>query len=120
MIMKGHPFFTRLGFALEGLHQAWKREASFRTQAVIGLVTLAITLYLDPPALWIALVAIMVAMVLSAELINTALEAMIDRLHPEWDPLIKIAKDGFAAAVLVLSFTAVGVFVLMLKTLFLD
>jgi undecaprenol kinase len=51
---------------------------------------------------------------LAAELLNTALERVIDHLHPESHPSIKIAKDCAAGAVLVLSLAAVAVFVALL------
>jgi diacylglycerol kinase (ATP) len=53
-------------------------------------------------------------MVLGAELINTALERVLDRLHPDHHPVVKIAKDCAAGAVLVSSVAALGVFVALL------
>jgi diacylglycerol kinase (ATP) len=48
-----------------------------------------------------------IALVLSAELFNTALEHLADKLHPERDPAIKVAKDCAAGAVLILALLAV-------------
>jgi len=64
---------------------------------------------LRPAPLWWALVALAVAVVLAAELANTALERLADRLHPEKHPEIKVAKDCMAAAVLVASLGALAV-----------
>ena len=49
------------------------------------------------------------AIVLAAELVNTAVELLADHLHPEQHPNIKIVKDCAAAAVLIASMGAVGV-----------
>jgi diacylglycerol kinase (ATP) len=55
------------------------------------------------------MVALTVAIVLAAELFNSAMETMVDRLHPEQDPTIGRAKDGAVGAVLVLSIAALVV-----------
>jgi diacylglycerol kinase (ATP) len=65
--------------------------------------------WLRPAPVWWALVAVTVAAVLAAELVNTALEQLADRLHPEQHPQIKAAKDCGAAAVLVCSIAALAV-----------
>lgn len=49
------------------------------------------------------------ALVLSLELVNTALEAVVDLVSPQFHPLAKVAKDAAAAAVLVASVGALGV-----------
>ena len=77
-------------------------------------MALAFTAWLRLPLIWFALVVVTIGAVLAAELINTALEHALDALHPQPAPLIKIAKDCAAAAVLVLSATAAVVFLLML------
>ena len=60
----------------------------------------------------------MIALVLAAELINTALEAALDGLHPEHARFVQVAKDCAAAAVLVLSGASVVVFACMLADLY--
>ena len=64
--------------------------------------------------LWFVLLALAMGLVLTAELLNTALEAVVDLVSPEEHPLAKQAKDVAAAAVLVASLAALaaGVFVL--------
>lgn len=79
--------------------------------AIAALLGLAVV---RPALLWWALVGAMVALVLAAELFNTALEHLVDHLHPEPHPRIKVVKDCAAAAVLVLSLGALWVGILML------
>lgn len=116
--MKGRGFMSRLGFALSGLQAAFRNERSFRFQTLAAGVALLTTLWLRPPAVWLALVVVMVALVLAAELVNTALEHALDALHPEQAVFVRIAKDCAAASVLVLSLAAVAVFLLMLFEVF--
>ncbi|HHM05225.1 MAG TPA: diacylglycerol kinase [Gammaproteobacteria bacterium] len=115
--MKNKPFISRLGFALEGLRAAFRTERSFRTQAAVAAALLALLALLQPPPLWWALAGVMVALVLAAELINTALEGLADHLHPERHPQIKLVKDCAAGAVLVLSVGALWVGLWMLWSL---
>jgi len=112
--MKNPSLLNRFKHAFEGLAAAVRGESNFRIQLVLGVLAIAATLMLDPPLIWTALVVIMIGAVLAAELLNTALEHALDAAHPEPSPLVKIAKDCSAAAVLVLSITAVVVFLLML------
>lgn len=106
--MKNQPFLRRLGFAVHGL-AATLAESSFRTQLVGAALVLLALLWFRPAPLWWALAALAVTLVLSAELANTALERLADRLHPEIHPEIKVAKDCMAAAVLVASLGALAV-----------
>src|SRR3990172_8241767 len=112
--MKNPPLLNRFKHAAEGLAAAFRGESNFRIQLALGVVAVAATLALDPPLIWTALVVIMIGAVLGVELLNTALEHALDAAHPETSPLVKIAKDCSAAAVLVLSLTAVAGFLLML------
>jgi diacylglycerol kinase (ATP) len=109
----GHPFHRRLRFALQGLAWAW-RESSFRIQLLGAAFALGSLVWLRPGTVWCALVTLTVAAVLTAELINTALESALDRLHPARHDAIRVAKDCAAAAVLVTSLAALVVFGLML------
>lgn len=107
--MKNQPFHRRLSYSLSGIRAAFRSEASFRTQACFAAAALLLLLITRPKPLWWALVALTSALVLAAELINTALEQVVDRLHPERHPLIGKAKDCAAGAVLLLSLAALAV-----------
>ena len=104
--MKNQSFLCRLGFAAAGFRTAVVTEASFRTQLLLAALAAAALAVLRPPALWVALCILASGAVLAAELINTALERLADRLHPEQHASIRAAKDCAAAAVLVASVTA--------------
>ena len=101
--MKGQPFVRRLGFALRGLKLAAGRERSLRSHLLAAAALLAGLLATRPPALWWALLALAAGLVLVAELFNSALETLLDHLHPGQHPEIGAAKDIAAGAVLVAS-----------------
>ncbi|MES3024416.1 MAG: diacylglycerol kinase [Pseudomonadota bacterium] len=109
--MKNQSFSKRLGFALNGVAAAWRAEASFRTQCAGALAVLLVLVWRRPEPLWWALLLLNCALVLGAELFNSALEHALDRLHPERDCAIGIAKDCAAGAVLVFSMSGVCVFI---------
>jgi undecaprenol kinase len=111
--MKNRSFRQRLSFATAGLSAGWRRERSFRTQVVAGVVVLCVLVALRASAIWGAVVVLATGLVLAAELFNAALEALVDRLHPEIHPEIRAVKDMAAAAVLVASVAAFVVGVLL-------
>jgi diacylglycerol kinase (ATP) len=104
--VKGRPFHERVGFAAAGWRAAWRREASFRTQAMLAIAVLAALLVLRPAPIWWAVMALLTSLTLAFELLNGALEAVIDLLHPGLHDEIKAAKDMAAGAVLLLSVAA--------------
>ena len=107
--MKNLSFAARLRFAIAGLAYAVSAERSIRTQLLAVVVVLGALLYWRPGPLWWALVLLVSAAVLAAELLNTAVESLADLLHPQQHPQIRVIKDCAAAAVLVLSIGALCV-----------
>ncbi|VAW83923.1 Diacylglycerol kinase [hydrothermal vent metagenome] len=112
--MKNRQFSERFAFAFSGIVMAWRGEQSFRSQLILALVMLPVMLWLQPTLLWWGVMIMMGALILAAELFNTALEQMIDHLHPEIHPNIKVAKDCAAGAVLLLSVAAIVVSICMI------
>ncbi len=108
--MKNRPFHQRVRFALVGIYAAWRGESSFRVQTLFAAAVLAVLAWLRPQPVWWALLLIVTGTVLALELVNTALEHVIDHLHPEQHPMMRVAKDCAAGAVLVAALTAAAVF----------
>jgi undecaprenol kinase len=106
---KNQSFATRLRFACAGLAAALRSEASMRVHIAAFALLLIILLAFRPEPLWWALAVLACAAVISAELMNTAIELLADHLHPEIHPSIRIVKDCAAAAVLVSVAGALGV-----------
>jgi len=107
--VKNRPFRERIGFALAGWREAFARESSFRTQLGMAVLAAVALVVLRPAPVWWALVGLTCALVLALELVNSAVETVIDLLHPGIHPSIKLAKDMLAGAVLVMSCAALVV-----------
>jgi undecaprenol kinase len=116
--MKNRPFPERMKFALSGLAAAWHRERSFRTQVLVACLAILVLALLRPPAVWWAIVALTIIAVLAIELMNSALEALIDHLHPSQHAEIRIIKDIAAGSVLIASLGALAVGFLLLLAVF--
>lgn len=112
--MKNRSFRDRLEFALAGVVEVWRREKSFRAQVIVGAAAITAVAILRPGFVWAGLVAVSIALVLALEMINSAIEYMIDHIHPDVAPEIRRAKDVAAAAVLVASGGAMIVGLLMI------
>jgi diacylglycerol kinase (ATP) len=79
----------------------------------LAALALALSFVLALSAAEIALVLLTIGLVLTAEAINTAIEAVCDLVSPGYHPLVKRAKDLSAAAVLISAVAAIGVAVVL-------
>lgn len=87
-----------------GLARAWATQPNLRLEVAIGLVALGGAAWLRAPA---APIVIACTVVLAMELMNSAIEAVVDLASPNFHQLAGTAKDLAAAAVLTASFGAV-------------
>lgn len=101
--------FARLTVAFHGLRVAWREEPGFRNHVLGALAMLTTLLVLNPSAVWWALALLCSALLLALELVNSAIERVIDHVDARIHPRIKAIKDMSAAAVIVAS---AGVFLL--------
>lgn len=102
-----HPkFFESFGYAVAGLVAAVFAERNIKVQLLAGAAAVVAGFALELDALSWALIVLCIGIVLFAELVNTAIEAVVDLATREIHPLAKLAKDVAAASVLVLSITA--------------
>lgn len=87
------------GYSLTGLRAGWN-ETAFRQEALASFVLIPAAFWLGQSWTETVLLAGTVMLVLIVELLNTGIEAAIDRIGPEWHALSKRAKDMGSAAVL--------------------
>ncbi len=87
--------------AIEGILYAARTQKHMRNHFLTALVLLLALLVMRVSALEFTLIAISMSFVLFAELVNTAIEVIVDMVSPEFHPLAKLAKDVAAGAVLV-------------------
>lgn len=88
-------------FSRNGLYRAAKSEAAFRQEAVVALILLPLAILIGDSGLERALLIASVLMVLIVELLNTGIEAVVDRVGDEYHDLAGYAKDAGSAAVLI-------------------
>jgi diacylglycerol kinase (ATP) len=87
-------------YSLAGLAAALRHEVAFRTELALAAVLLPLSFWLGTTPLERALLVSSLLIVLMAELLNSALEATLDRISHEEHPLVKRAKDMGSAAVM--------------------
>lgn len=108
-------FIAGFGYAIQGIRYAVRTQRNIRVHlGITAVVVIGAAILSFPLWKWIVLV-LTISMVLAAELINTAIEATIDLITPEFHPMAKIAKDVAAGAVLVCAIGAAAVGVLLVK-----
>lgn len=102
----GHAFHG-WAYVLKTQHNAW-------IHSVVATLVIVIGLWLQLPARDWAVLVLAIAMVFTAEFINTSIEAVVDLASPVHHPLAKVGKDVGAAAVLVAALAAALVGLLIL------
>lgn len=107
-------FWTSVGFALSGLLHAWQTERNIRIQCVCAIIVLLVSWSLEITRLEWVLIILVCGLVLAAEVINTAIERVVDLSSPDTHPLAKAAKDAAAGMVLLVCLIAVAIGVLVL------
>ena len=94
-------------YSMQGITYSFKSQRNFRIHTFCAVAVFALIIWLKLSLLHTAILVLTVASVLILELINTAIEAVVDlSIGPQFHPLAKTAKDCAAAAVLVASINA--------------
>ncbi|KGT89958.1 diacylglycerol kinase [Pantoea sp. JGM49] len=102
------------GYSWQGLRAAWKHEAAFRQEAIAALVAIVVACWLDVDAISRVLMIGSVVLVIIVEILNSAIEAVVDRIGQERHPLAGRAKDMGSAAVLLAILLALFVWIALL------
>lgn len=108
----GNKGLTRIikafGFSVKGFRAAWKHEEAFRQEAILALILLPLSFYVAANATQLAILLSTLFIVLITEILNSAVEAVVDRVSDEHHKLAGRAKDmGSAAVLLSLTMTVV-------------
>lgn len=86
-------------YSYQGLYSAVRYESAFRQEFVLAIIMLPFSLVLGQTLLEAFVLVSTVVLVLVAELLNSAIEAVVDRISYDWHVLAKRAKDYGSAAV---------------------
>lgn len=89
------------GYSMKGLKSAYLNEAAFRQEVWLSIIMLPLALFLGNGVIEKILLLGTVFLVLIAELLNSAVEAVVDRIGPEYHELSGRAKDIGSAAVFI-------------------
>ena len=96
-------FLDSLTYALQGVHRFFSKERNGQIQAVFGLAAILLGFILSISSFQWLLVLLCIGLVISLEMINSAIEKLCDLVTADFHPAIKIIKDVAAGAVLVAS-----------------
>jgi diacylglycerol kinase (ATP) len=96
-----YRLFRALGYSRRGILAAIRHEASFRQELIATAVLVPLALWLPFSVVERVLLMGSVLLVLIVELLNSSIEAVVDRISPDMHPLAGRAKDLGSAAVLV-------------------
>jgi len=120
--LKGKTGLARLinaaRYSRDGLIEAWRNEDAFRQEVLLAAVMIPVALALPVTVVEKILLVLVVLAVLVVELLNTAIEATVDRDSTRIDALGKRAKDYGSAAVLIALLAAGGTWIAVLWTNF--
>ncbi len=102
------PLLRSFGYAFSGLGHLLRTQRNFRIELAIGLVALMAAAWWRIERWEWAVLVVTISLVLILEAVNTAIESAVTLASPSMDPRAKAAKDVSAAAVLIASFAAVA------------
>ncbi|OAB33950.1 diacylglycerol kinase family protein [Paenibacillus glacialis] len=102
-------FFSSFGFAAEGIRYAMTTQRNMKVHGLAALIVIVAAAVLQVSTMRWLFLLLAITLVLTAEMFNTALEAVVDLVSSDIHPLAKIAKDTAAGAVLLTAAFAVVV-----------
>lgn len=107
--MKNQSQVKSFAVAFVGIGRAFMSEVHMKVHLVFAVMALIACWVLQVELWGWCAVIVCIGMVVSAEVLNTAIEALCDKVSPDYDHLIEIAKDAAAGAVLVLAIASIVV-----------
>lgn len=100
-LVDGGRVLRAFSYSLAGLRSAYKKESAFRQELILAIVLIPLGVWLGRNGVERTLLTGSVLLVLIVELLNSAVEATVDRGGKDWDKLAGRAKDMGSAAVLI-------------------
>ena len=101
-------------YTFAGIKAAWKNELAFRGEVVVAIIMIPGGIWLGRSGVEQALMVASILLILLTELLNSALEAVVDRIGPERHELSKRAKDMGSAAAFISMVTAAVVWIVII------
>lgn len=113
-------WLNSVSYALQGILEALKSERNLRIHFSVALLVLLAAVFFQINYLELALVVFAIGFVIVAELLNTAIEKIVDLFQPSYHPLAKTAKNVAAGAVFIAVLTSVLIGILVFGPYLLD
>ncbi|MFF2481987.1 diacylglycerol kinase family protein [Paenibacillus sp. NPDC058071] len=107
-------FMRSAALAWSGMMQAIRSQLHMKVHLVAAAVVIAVSAFLPLTRIEWAVLLLVIALVISLELVNTAIERTVDLASPDIHPLAKLAKDTAAGAVLLAAIVAIVIGLLIL------
>lgn len=107
--MKNKNFFKSFAHAADGIMASLREERNLRFHTAVGILVCVFASFYGTERIEWAILLVTIALVIFAELVNTAIERTADAVTEEYNRYVKLAKDAAAGAVLVTALAAVGV-----------
>ena len=103
------PIWRSFKCAGEGVWDVLTRERNMKIHVLVALAAVLLCIVLPVPAWGPPIVVVCIGIVMALECVNTAIEAVVDLVSPEWHELAKRAKDAAAGATLIAALMSVVV-----------
>lgn len=100
-------FLNSFTYPIKGLKYAYRNEQNLAVDVGIALIVIIVGIIFKLNVTEWAIISLTVGLVIGFELINTAIEAVVDLVTEEYHPLAKVAKDTAAAAVFIMAIVAI-------------
>lgn len=110
-------FFHSFGYAFKGIVTVFKTEQNIVFHTISAILVIVLSIYLQLSKIELCIVVIVIGLVIALEIINTAIEYVVDMTMPSIHPLAKMAKDAASGGVLIIAITAavVGIIIFLPK-----
>jgi diacylglycerol kinase len=105
-MISGRRFIKSFKYAFEGVHYAFKNDQNLLVHLLVAFIVINVSIALRVTPSQMAILGLTMMMVITAEMINSAIEKMVDLITKEHRQEAKIAKDVAAGMVLVTAFAA--------------
>lgn len=102
-------FFKSFQYAFDGVHYVFRNDQNLLAHFLIGILVIGASIFLHVTPFEMGILGLTIMMVISAEMVNSAIEKMVDLIKKEHSEEAKIAKDVAAGMVLV---TAIAAFII--------
>lgn len=106
-MIKHKTLIKSFGYAFEGILYALRNDQNFRVHIAATILVIALSIFFDVNPFEMGILGVMIVLVIVTEMINTAIEKMVDLITQEYRQEAKIAKDVSAGMVLLSSMGAI-------------